>query len=58
MLARNDQLLNVSAPRHAVNLDDWETSNRLLQEADSKLPDSEQERLAFVEILPSDVCCE
>ena len=36
-------------------LEAWESNQRLFEKADGKLPDREQERLAFVGILPHDI---
>ena len=36
-------------------LETWETNKRLFERADGKLPDAEQERLAFIGILPGDI---
>ena len=36
-------------------LETWETNRRLFERADGKLPDAEQERLAFIGILPGDI---
>ena len=38
-----------------VAVETWETNKRLFEMADGKLPDAEQERLAFVGILPVDI---
>ena len=58
-LIRKDLLPLVTKPKPASSMDDlnaaleaWETNKRLFEKADGKLPDSEQERLAFVGILP------
>ena len=61
-LTRKDLLPLVTNPKTAGNMDDlntafetWGTNKRLFQRADGKLPDAEQERLAFIGILPSDI---
>ena len=36
-------------------LEAWETNKRLFEKADGNLPDSEQERLAFVGLFPNDI---
>ena len=60
-LTRKDLTIKVTNPR-AANMDDlskaledWETSKRLFAEADGKLPDDNNERLAFIDMLPPDV---
>ena len=36
-------------------LETWETNKRLFERADGKLPDADQERFAFIGILPGDI---
>ena len=52
----------VTNPKSATNLGDldtaletWETNKRLFEIAGGKLPDAEQERLAFIGIRPGDI---
>ena len=61
-LTRKDLLPLVTNPKSANNMDDlnaaletWETNKRLFERADGRLPDAEQERLAFIGILRSDI---
>ena len=61
-LIRKDLFPLVTNPKAASSMDDltaaleaWETNKRLFEKADGKLPDHEQERLAFVGILPHDI---
>ena len=61
-LTRKDLLPLVTNPKSASNMDDlntalekWETNKRLFERADGKPPDAEQERLAFIGILPGDI---
>ena len=52
----------VTNPRHATSVDDvtkaleeWATNKRLFVEADGPLPPPEQERLAFIQLLPHEM---
>ena len=61
-LARKELFTKFTNPRPAANMDDlnkaledWETSKRLFVEADGKLPEDSNERLAFIDMLPPDV---
>ena len=61
-LLRKDLLPLVTNPKAASSMEDLTTSletrktnKRLFEKADGKLPDAEQERLAFIDILPGDI---
>ena len=62
LIRSKDPLPLATNPKPASSMDDlsaaleaWETHKRLFEKADGKLPDREQERLAFVGILPNDI---
>jgi hypothetical protein len=61
-LSRNELLPKLTNPRPATSLhdltqamEDWETTKRLYSEADGPPLDGEQERSAFVNMLPPDI---
>ena len=63
-LARKELLTKNTNPRPAADMDDlnkaledWETSRRLFVEADGKLPEDSNERLAFMDMLMQMCLC-